>query len=147
MALKRLPGRPAIGPPLQAEDFATFEADVNALSYWGAGTQIDQGLAVALNEMFHERNGMRLDSTKTLVLITDGQQSGINYAAMAKLLRDAQIRVIVIGIGDVNTDDLRDLVAADRDLHVAKDFDILLNDSFIKDITLCDGMLLYIIQG
>ena len=125
--------------------FSTFEADVNALPYWGGSAQLDQGMEVALKEMFHESNGMRPTAPKTLVLITDGQQSGVNYGAMAKLFRDAEVRVITIGIGNANKQDLRDLVAVESDFHLANDFVVLLNDSFIKSISLCDGMLLHIV--
>ena len=117
----------------------SFEDAVDALPNWGGGTRINKGLDVARNEMFQESNGMRPTASKTLVLITDGKQN-VNYAAYARFFHDKNIRVIVIGVGNVRQDDLLKLVKVDSDLHVAKDFDALLKDSFIKDVTICSGM-------
>lgn len=125
--------------------FSSFKKAVNGLPYWGGLTRIDKALDVARKEMFHQSNGMRPNAPKTLVLITDGQQSGLDYTELAKSFRKDKIRVIVIGVGDVNTEELLDLVDLDSDLHLAKDFDALLKGSFLKSITLCGGMLLCII--
>ena len=125
----------------------TFEKAIDALPYWSGYTRIENALKVGLNEMFQESNGMRPDPPKTLVLITDGQNHGVDYAAWGASFRNAKIRVIAIGVGKVNEADLTALVGARGDLHLAKDFDALLQDSFIKNITLCNGMLLYIIYG
>ena len=127
--------------------FPDFEKAVDALPYWRGTTYIDQGLDVARNEMFRESNGMRPTAPKTLVLITDGIQTGkkIDFSSYKTFFHNEQIRVIVIGIGsNLNKQDLLKLVDVESDLHVAADFDELLKDSFIKGVTLC-GMLLYII--
>jgi hypothetical protein len=94
---------------------------------------------------------MRPTAHKTLVLITDGQQTGntdgqqmIDFSLFKTLFDNDQIRVIVIGVGNVTKQDLLKLVDVESDLHLATDFDELLKDSFIKGVTLC-GMLLYII--
>ena len=118
----------------------SFEDAVDALPYWKGGTRINKGLDVARKEMFQESNGMRPTAPKTLVLITDGEQKNVDYAAYAKFFHDENIRVIVIGVGNVRQDHLLKLVKVDSDLHVAKDFDALLKDSFIEDITICSGM-------
>ena len=120
---------------------STFEARINELPYYKSGADIEGVLEVALNDMFQKSNGMRLATPKTLVLITDGQQPGVNYPAFGKLFRDANIRVIVIVVGNVNTNDIRNLVDNDSDLHLAKEFDVLTYDSFIKGITLFDRTL------
>ena len=124
--------------------FTAFEEAVDALPYWGGGTRINKALDVAHNEMFQESNGMHSDAHKILVLITDGQQHGVDYAAYATLFQNSSIRVIVIGVGNVNAAELLDLVAVDSDFHLAENFDVLLSESFIESITLCNGMLLYI---
>lgn len=123
-------------PPINS-----FEEAVDGLSFIGSGTRIDKALEVAYEEMFQETNGMRLDATKYLVLITDGRQNGVNYAEWANKFVNANIRVIVIGVGNVNENDLLDLVAVDSDLHLAKNFDELLNSTFIQNINLCNGKL------
>ena len=88
----------------------SFDDAVDALPNWGGGTRINKGLDVARDEMFRESNGMRPTAPKTLVLITDGQQSNVNYAAYATFFHDKKIRVIVVGVGNVRQDDLLKLV-------------------------------------
>ena len=119
----------------------SFKEAVGNLSFIGSGTKIDNGLKVAYEEMFQERNGMRIDSRKYLVLITDGQQNGTNYTYWANKFVNANITVIVLGVGTVNENDLSDLVAVDSDLHLAKNFDELLNSTFIQNINRCNGKL------
>ena len=119
----------------------SFQDAVDVLPFWRGGTRINKGLDVARSEMFRESNGMRPTAPKTLVLITDGKQSNVDYDAYATYFQDENIRVIVIGIGDVNEADLLKLVKVETDFHHPKNFDTLLQDSFIKDITICSGML------
>ena len=117
----------------------SFEEAVDTLSFLAGGTRIDRGLEVAYEQMFNETNGMRADATKYLILITDGQQAGLDYADWGNRFSNANIRVIVIGVGLVNQDDLLNLVAVDSDLRLADNFDELLNDTFIGNVELCDG--------
>ena len=120
----------------------SFKEAVNTLPYWGGGTRIDSALNLALNEMFQTSNGMRQDVPKTCVLITDGKQSRRytrRYARLARKFQKAKIRMIAVGVGKVNKRDLRKLVGSSSNLHLAKDFDALLKDSFIKRITVCNG--------
>ena len=122
-----------------------FEDAVDALPYWSGGTRINKGLEEARDEMFRESNGMRPTAHTTLVLITDGNQAGVDHKDMAKFFHDENIRVIVIGVGNVNTADLLDLVKVERDFHLAENFEALLRDPFIRNITICEGMVIYII--
>ena len=58
-----------------------FEAALDTLPSPVGGTAIGIALDVALKEMFQEANGMRLDSPKVAVLITDGKsKSEVDYA-------------------------------------------------------------------
>ena len=59
--------------------YSTFEAALDQIPYVGSTTKIDMGLEVALDEMFQVFNGMRPDVHQTMVLITDGQQAGVNF--------------------------------------------------------------------
>ena len=122
-----------------------FKKAVNALPFWARGTRINKGLQVAHKEMFQESNGMRPNVSKTLVLITDGTQSRVDYPKLANLFRKAKIRVVVVGIGKVNKVDLLKLVDIASDLHIVKHFDALRKSSFIKSISQCTGMLYYTI--
>ena len=122
---------------------SSFEAALDALPYLGSTTKINLGLMVALEEMFQVSNGMRLDALRNLFLITDGQQTGVDFTLWREKFNCAGIRVIVIVIGNVIPRDLIHLVNDDADLYVAEDFDVLLSDSFVKSIPLCAGMIIY----
>ena len=121
--------------------YPSFEAAVDALPYWGSTTKINLGLKVAIEQMFQESNGMRSGALRTLFLITDGQQYDIDFNSWRENLNKAEIRIIVIGVGNVNQRELIHLVNRDEDLYLAKDFDMLLSDSFIKSIRVCDGKI------
>ena len=118
----------------------SFKEAVESLPYWGGGTKIDEGLKIARDEMFQATNGMRSSASKYLVLITDGQQSNVDYAYWASEFQNRNIRVIVIGVGNVNINDLQQLVQIPSDLHIAENFDITLEETFLKDIDLCGGV-------
>jgi hypothetical protein len=126
------------------ENHSSFEEALDAIPYRGSTTKIDLGLKVALEEMFQEFNGMRSSTVKTLVLITDGLQAGIDLGLWRKKLNDASIRSLVIGVGQVDKRGLTQFVNNDADFYYAKDFDELLNDLFIKDISLCGGRLIFV---
>ena len=117
-----------------------------------AGTNIDLALNMSLYEKFQVSNGMPPKSPKTLVFITDAVQTNPwpptypNYPAWKKMFMEAGIRVIAIGIDTkvqkLNTDQidhLLSLVNSTEDVYHLKDYNRLLNDEFIKSITLCKG--------
>ena len=121
------------------ETLSSFETALNALPFWNGITKINLGLEVALDNMFQATNGMRKGVTRNLILISDGQQAGLDFDAWRQKLSKAGIRVIAIGVGNVRERDLKLLVNDDKDLYMAKDFNMLLSDSFINGITLCGG--------
>ena len=120
-----------------------FEIALDSLNHWGGITQIDKGLDVALEQQFQVTNGMRPDVTHTLVLITDGNQTGkkFDYVEYRKKLNDRQIRVLVILVGNVNLNNkIRELVNKPSDIYLAKSYDDLISNDFIHNIMLCEGM-------
>ena len=117
------------------ESASSFKTSLDALPYWGSTTKIDLGIKVALEQMFKESNGMRSDAIQTMVLMTDGQQTGVDFGSWRKKFNDARIRVLVVGFGNVRKIDLKHLLNDDADFYIAKDFDELNRDSFIKSIT------------
>ena len=124
--------------------YSTFETALEAIPYVGRTTRINLGLEVALDEMFQESNGMRSDVPQTMVLITDGQQTEVDFDLFREQFNKAGIRTLVIGVGNVRERDLRHLVNDDADFYKAEDFNELLTDEFIKSITFCGGRLLFI---
>ena len=89
--------------------------------------------------MFTKANGIRRCAPKTLVLITDGQQRNFKYDAWRRTFQNANIRVVVIGVGVVRKNTLMSLVSDEKDLHLAINFADMLNKSFMRSISLCDG--------
>ena len=128
-------------PFSETKTMAEFHKLVSELPFEGTGTsRVDEGLQVAYDEMFQTSNGMRVSNPKTLVLITDGKQLGIDYLEWTTKFSNAKIRLIVIGVGsDVSGEDLLDLAHNTTDLHFVDNFSDLLNDVFIDKISICDG--------
>ena len=97
---------------------------------------------------------MRPDAPKTLVFITDGVQTGcyeelwqkssikteacLDIEPFLTSFREENIRVIVVGIGNVDQAALLKLVDVKSDFHLAEDFDVLVTGSFIRSVTICD---------
>jgi len=116
-----------------------FEMALDGLNHWDGTTRIDLGLEVALDQMFQVANGMRPDVSHTLVLITDGNQTGENvkYEEFRRRLNERKIRVLVILVGTANKNDIRHLVNKASDLYEASTFEDLISDDFVKNVILC----------
>lgn len=117
-----------------------FKSAVHALPLMKSTTRIDKALKTAYDEMFNERNGMRVRVPKVLVLLTDGEQTkdadAVAPSKVVQKFHDAGIKVIVVGIGrSVKPSELRSLVRAERDLYLAKNFDQLKSFDFVDSIT------------
>ena len=116
-----------------------FESALDTLLFTGGNTEIGIALDVALNEMFQEVNGMRLDSPKVAVLITDGDSnSAVDYAGFRNLFRGAHIKLLVVGIGNVNENALLELVETPEDLLLVTDFAALDVTDFVEHTTFCE---------
>ena len=98
--------------------------------------------------MFQTSNGMRPSSPKTLVLITDGKQLGVDYLEWRTKFNNAKIRIVTIGVGsEVAAQDLRDLVYDEGDIHFVDSFASLLDEEFIESIKICHGKLFIVIPN
>jgi len=116
-----------------------FEVALESLPFTGGYTEIGVALDVALNEMFQKVNGMRLDSPKVAVLITDGKSnSEVDYAGFQNLFRGAHIKLLVVGIGNVNENGLLELVETPEDLLLVTDFAALDVTDFVEHTTFCE---------
>ena len=81
---------------------------------------------------------MRLDSPKVAVLMTDGiATSAVDYAGFRNLFRGAHIKLLVVGIGNVNENDLLELVESPDDLLLVTDFAALDVTDFVEHTTFC----------
>jgi len=82
---------------------------------------------------------MRLDSPKVAVLITDGESNSfVDYLSRKLKFRAANIKLLVVGIGNVNKFDLLQLVATPEDLLLVTDFDALEVTDFVEHTTFCE---------
>ena len=116
-----------------------FEVALGNLPSPSGGTEIGKALDVALNEMLQEVNGMRLDSPKVVVLITDGNSgSEVDYAGYRNSFQGAHIKFLVVGVGSVNKNDLLELVETPEDLVMVNDFAALDATNFVEHTTFCE---------
>ena len=116
-----------------------FKRAVDALPLMRSTTRIDRALTTAYNEMFNEKNGMRVKVPKVLILLTDGEQTkgadAIPPEQVVQKFHDAGIKVIVIGIGTgVNSVELGKMVKSRENLYLAKSFDQLKSGQFVDNI-------------
>ena len=122
----------------------SFELAIDRLTRLNGGTRIDIGLSLAFDEMFLESNGMRPNSIKTLVLVTDGENRGGSplWADEFKNLAKARnIRLLVIAAGRANLENLIKLVDREEDLKHITDVSELQESVFFRGVeeTLCNG--------
>ena len=122
----------------------SFESAIDRITRLNGGTRIDKGLSLAFNEMFRESNGMRPNSIKTLVLVTDGKNTPDSPLMADKfkyLAKARNIRLLVIAAGSANTANLIKLVDREEDLKHITDVSELQESAFFKGVeeTLCNG--------
>ena len=117
---------------------AEFEIALDALTFRRGTTEIGLALETALTEMFQEANGMRLANPKVAILITDGQSNyAVDYEDYKNRFHAANIKLLVVGIGNVNEDDLEQLVQTSDDLLLVTDFLTLNVNDFFHQTTFC----------
>ena len=120
-------------------NYNSFSRAVENLKQARSATNIPKALNLGLNSMFKTTNGMREKSEKIAVLITDGQDwpRGIStvqqYKDIAKKYRDRKIKLLVIGVGPVEKNKLKQLVEDPNDLYIAANFKNLLK-TFVKGV-------------
>jgi Mg-chelatase subunit ChlD len=89
-------------------------AAVEGLTRKRGKTFINTGLDKA-NELFTPARGSRNDASKVLVLMTDGKSKG-NVAPPAQRLRDKGVRVIVVGVGNVDQRQLEQIAGVEENV-------------------------------
>ena len=106
------------------------------------GTNITRALNHSLSKLFDYPNGMRDNTEKVALLITDGSDRNDNdtYDEMGQKFKEQDITLIVIAVGNIDEGKLRRLVQSPSYVFPANDWDDL-DDALIKFITaaICDG--------
>ena len=108
---------------------------VNRVSYSGGGTQLGRALQHILTDQFTEERGLRpeVDGVpRVLIVLTDGQ-SGDSVSIPAKNVRDENIVVYGIGIGNYNLGQLQDIASSDSHVYTLSTFSQL--EIFISTLT------------
>lgn len=118
-------------------------------------TMILNALNDSLTKMFQKSNGMREDTEKVAVLITDGRDTTDrgdlispdnpellqNYTRIAENFKQRKIKIIVIGVGWVNEKTLKILVQSPEHLIKVDTFDNLVeNLTDLIGAIICKGM-------
>lgn len=119
-------------------NYDSFASAVDRLNQRRGGTNIIGALNMGLDSMFQTYNGMRQGSEKIAILITDGQDYPItnsinSYRVVAEKHRQRKIKLLVVGVGFVDNNKLKELVDDPKDFFVANDFDELLK-TFVKGV-------------
>jgi uncharacterized protein YegL len=100
------------------QDRAALEAAITALEAEG-GTNIAAGILMATRELFSERH--HPEAQPVILLLTDGQAEDQEQSARAaaEAAKRAGIRLITIGLGEVNEDLLKVMASAETDYYAA----------------------------
>ena len=117
-------------------NYNSFASAVDSLHQRRGGTNIIKALNKGLDVMFQTKNGMREKSEKIAVLITDGRDKLPNitsYQQVAERYRQRKIKLLVVGVGPVDTSKLKELVHDEKDFFIARNFTQLLK-TVVKDV-------------
>ena len=113
----------------------------------GGGTDIINALDVSLDRMFQTSSGMREDAVKVAVLITDGKDyiddNENEYTERGQLFKSRKIKLLVVGVADTDSKDLKQLVQSSEDFFQADKFeDLIGNVTEVIGALICKGILL-----
>lgn len=133
------------------KELKDFKMLVNELPMVGGATHLDKALETAASQMFTARNGMRDSKVpKLLFLLTDGAQSAASITTplqeIASSLHKQNIRIIVIGEGEADEQQLQPLVQSSADLLMVKQFDEATDRITNFAENMCSGMFIYLIH-
>ena len=110
-------------------------------------TQIHMALVDSLSNMFQKSKGMREYAEQVAVLITDGEETGDddptlqNYIETAERFKQRKIKVLAIGVGNVNDEFLNILVQSPQHFFKVDTFDNLVDNlTDMIGAIICKGM-------
>ncbi|XP_044194436.1 collagen alpha-1(XII) chain-like [Thunnus albacares] len=95
----------------------------------GGGTNTGRALKYLVHVLFKPSVGMRADSQKIVVLITDGESED-NVFSTSQHLRDTDVEVYTIGIKNANETQLRAVASDPKEIHMFS----VIDSSFLLDI-------------
>ncbi|XP_042253041.1 cartilage matrix protein-like isoform X2 [Thunnus maccoyii] len=95
----------------------------------GGGTNTGRALKYLVHVLFKPSVGMRADSQKIVVLITDGESED-NVFSTSQHLRDTDVEIYTIGIKNANETQLRTVASDPKEIHMFS----VIDSSFLLDI-------------
>ena len=135
------------------KDFLSFEKAVYAMNDDLGSTNTIDGFEKAFNEMFDEKNGMRIGVPNTMIYMTDGECSqrwwncskeAFQYWRNMYRNADPPIKLIGIGVGeDVNQTEIEAFVGEEN--YIGSDFADIVKPEFIRNLSICDGIYSYLV--
>ncbi|XP_038591635.1 collagen alpha-1(XII) chain-like [Micropterus salmoides] len=113
---------------------------IRTMPYRGGSTNTGKALNYTLKNNFQPDVGMRADSKKIAVLLTDGQSSD-DVRLPSKKLKDAGIEIYAIGVKDAPENELTFIASNPDEIHVysIEDFSILPDIISSLTINLCSS--------
>ena len=125
------------------KELSEFNMHVDDLPMVGGTTHLDKAIELAASEMFTTKNGMRDNLVpKIMFLLTDGAQAAGTLSKplqeIVSSLHNRNVRVIVIGAGEADEQQLLPLVQSSADLLMVKRFE----DATDQLTTFVDNMCL-----
>ncbi|XP_051250659.1 collagen alpha-4(VI) chain-like [Dicentrarchus labrax] len=113
---------------------------IENLQQQGGNTKTGSALLYVLHNIFTPNMGMRADSQRIVVLITDGDSLD-DVLLPSQSLKDAGIEIFAVGVREANMTELRSIGSNPKKLHVyrVKDFSLLSNIAKKLIISICDG--------
>ncbi|XP_076730296.1 collagen alpha-1(XII) chain-like [Maylandia zebra] len=114
---------------------------VAALPYRGGNTLTGMALNYILKNSFKPKVGLRPDSHKIGVLITDGKSQDEVILA-SQNLRDSGIELYAIGVKNADENELRSIASDPDDIHIynVKDFQFLVDIVDELSVNLCNSV-------
>ncbi|XP_069140172.1 uncharacterized protein [Argopecten irradians] len=109
--------------------------NIDSIPYNQRGTEIEKGLKFVRQNTLTEAEGARAEAPKIVILLTDGSSSD-NSENEANLLRDMDVTLLVIGIGNVDMVQLKAIAGDDKFLFTVDDFSELsgIAEQFVASI-------------
>ena len=123
----------------------SFAAAVQRLKHQRGYTRIDLALQRTYYDLFGLRGTSRYNVPKIAFVLTDGEQTkdpnAIPLARASRLIKDQQVRLIAIGVGEkVNREELKSIAGNDKDV-ILTTFDDLLATVEPLTKSACEGFL------
>ncbi|XP_069103828.1 uncharacterized protein [Argopecten irradians] len=117
----------------------TINEAVEKIRYTAGGTEIGLALEFVRDTSFLPSNGGRMNSTRVIILMTDGKSAG-SPDSVANSLKGEGVIIVCIGIGGgVDEDQLNSIAYNSSFVFSATDFDVLIDTKRVVQDASCNN--------